>query len=415
MTPQAAMPALAELTSHPVTDVEPRAPSLPPAVPAHAPGGHLPLSRHARLRRVTPQARAWQACIGAGRQVSLADLDSARQSNPAHALRARLRLVDGSAWEASQGWPSVLVQAGGAHGLPVRLAPHPQWEELAEPLFAGLPPALRQAIGAHVTSGLRRCLGRCLHVLGLAAPDVAVPLAPPRDGGAEDGRTAGGSAPALALEITVQAERAANSWLALVAVDSLPLPGSVAPVQSAERAGVRHDLRIDVRAVFGRQQLTLQQVRELALGDVVLLADVPPLDGTARDAWLYAGDTLLGAWRQDPVADSAIAGHVPATAQAGRWRRASPPPPPDRSTPLSDEPSAGAALHNLSLVAEAVIDATPQRVSDIQQWSAGSVIPLTGAVDSDQLRLRVGGHAVARGRLTAIGDTLGFEIVELYA
>ena len=81
---------------------------------------------------------------------------------------------------------------------------------------------------------------------------------------------------------------------------------------------------------------------------------------------------------------------------------------------MHSETSAATVLQQLSLTAEAVIDTPPQRISAMQQWAPGTVVPLTCAVDGEQVRLRVNGHAMARGRLVAVGDALGIEIVELY-
>ena len=377
---------------------------------------HRPLSSHPGLRRMTTHAVAWRAALGPGRIVALGDLDSARSARPDDALRARMRLADEGAWDTAGHWCSIELQFSGSRGVPVRLAAHAQWDELAEPNHAQLPVALRHAIAAHVTSGLRRCIGRCMWTLGIQLQDAAVALHIPTAHAGADDKAGAASARGPVLELAVAAQPSTTQWLVLIPIADMPLPASAGPLQRVP-GDTRCNPWVPVRAVLGRQRLSRDQLAALTVGDVVLLADVPAqLDGQ-RTAWLMAGDTLLGAWQTDDAAHRSLAGHLPSGSRVGRWHPAASPPSLDTRSALleNDSSSTGtSALQQLSLSAEVTIDALPQRFNDVQLWGAGTVVGLAASVDSDQLQLRVNGQTTARGRLVAIGDMLGFEIVELF-
>lgn len=345
---------------------------------------------------------------------------------------------------ATAAWPRVWVQFTAAASGPVQMAPHPQWEELGEPAMSSLAPQLQQAITAHVTSGMRHCLARCLQRLGCPGNEATLPLAAPPTH-ADSGRHEHD-----VLEIQLSGARLQNGWTLQLPVAALPSP-SQARVRLAPgaldgpnpRSVDRFDPWVDVRAVVGLQRLTTGAIGALKVSDFVVLAHPPgaerpsassPVQApgrVARAAWLCLGDHLLGTWQAAGAhhgADSGAGGHLqrclitPLNRLIGDSDMTSDSTPPAAAAPATFDgtgpPDTGEPtsqrVREVTLLAEAVIDAPAQRISDIQRWQPGMLIRLASSVDGDRIHLRVNGRTLARGRLASVGETLAFEVLELF-
>jgi flagellar motor switch/type III secretory pathway protein FliN len=361
------------------------------------------LRGHLRLASASTASLAWRRRIGTGLRVALGSVDEdaepdglAREpDDEASPMDAWIALRDGSTWSAAAGWPRLHVVLGESAVTEVRVAPDAQWEELGEAALDTLDPALRLAIMAHVSAELRRCIGRCLHALELSSHDAPVELAaaPAR----EDDEGAPQPAPrsrtsVLELRIRLDRQRADARIL-------LPLAALPAPSPHDDAAPHPHfDPWLPCCAVLGVQRLSVRAVLCLRPGDAVLL-QTPHGDGAAR-AWCAVGRQAA---MQPTCAMQDLYDGAPGALVALRS---------DRS--LSMSPDQTAINDEIALLAQAVIDTPPQRLSQVQRWRPGDVIALGADVDAENVRLLVGGRTLARGRLATLGDTLAFEIVELF-
>jgi flagellar motor switch/type III secretory pathway protein FliN len=338
-----------------------------------------------------PAEWRWRRLVAAQPSVLLSDLDSAGAGQPGRPLHAHLRVLNTAYSEHTTSWPTVWVEMPGADPCPVHLAPSKQWEELAEPLLAALEPPLQHAIAAHVTSGIRRCLGRCMHHL-LGAADVVLGLQepPPPNPAAQPAR-------GPMLEIRIQASEQTTGWTAMLPLARLPVlrgaePGHEAPHKNS------FDPHLPVVAVLGTQRVTPKDLLQLEVGDTLLLNHAPERDTASPNslpAWLTLGEHVLCRW------------------QAGAVVEVAPPHTLHRSTPM-DSTTGSSLRGELTVPVEVAVSAPAQRLGEIQRWAPGSLVTLACPVDGDQLTLRAGGRTLARGRLAAVGDLLAFEIIELY-
>lgn len=151
------------------------------------------------------------------------------------------------------------------------------------------------------------------------------------------------------------------------------------------------------------RQLTLAEWRATTLGDVLVL-------GAASRVWREL--TL----------------HSPGTPRA--WRAARTPAGLQLLTVATDEQTAmenismdtdprradapGAApLQNPVLSLDFELVRLTLTLAELEQLQAGSVIPLPDTLDDATVTVRTAGRAIARGRLVAMGDTLGVQLTEL--
>jgi Type III flagellar switch regulator (C-ring) FliN C-term len=336
--------------------------------------------------RVDRLQSRWRSAIGHRSTLTLSDGDGGR------ALTAQLSLRGVAQWQVASDWPMLMLQLCDRAATPARLSPHPQWEELQEAALQALEPELRHAVAAHVSSGLRRCIGRCLQSLGVSASDAAVPLATDADPTAIIDTLQG------VLQLHIYDDDPLGGWLALVPLRDLPEP------QETLRSAPAFDPKLPCRAVLGIQRLTQTAVRRLRPGDAVLLSRGSLAPG---QAWLAVGQHCVGLWTPQR-AGNGTSGLASASAPALLG-------PAHRSFAMNtDEPQHTSSTHEITLAAEAVVDAPPQRLSQIGRWSVGDLITLAAGPSTDQVRLRVDGRTLARGRLVAVGEVLAFEIIELF-
>jgi flagellar motor switch/type III secretory pathway protein FliN len=153
---------------------------------------------------------------------------------------------------------------------------------------------------------------------------------------------------------------------------------------------------------LARVDLSSAEVRELDLGDVLTLdlansashiaAPIAALSlaGTRIATGRVTANTFLVESIERPFMDQSATTR-PLTADA-----------------------ASQTLEELTLTCRVVLPGGDVRVGDIAQWGAGTALSLPFSIDSDRIVLLVGQQTIARGRLVAIGDQLGFEIVETF-
>lgn len=368
-----------------------------------APDGDITaLTAHPVLRAVDPLWWRWRSLLGSGLRLALADALTNAGAGGAQrpGLAAHLSLPTPAMAQAAAHWPRLWLELGDDDACPIRLAPHAQWQELNEPAFAALDDDLRSAIESHVTMGVRRCIARCLHLLGLMPQSSEVTLAPaqaPQRGSDEP-----------SLQFVFFGEDKSAGWTVQLPLSALGAPPDV-PRTPVQHDDARFNPLLACRAVFGRQALGARAMRSLHVGDALLLQH--PGDAPGRTAWLMAGEQLVARWHgNDANATWSGTTDLPAALQLPPW----PTWPENMDNPQDNPIDNGAtAPADFTLPAEAVIDAAPQRLARLQRWTAGDVVPLAAPVDGDQVWLRVGGRTLARGRLCALGDSLAFEIIEL--
>jgi hypothetical protein len=337
--------------------------------------------------QLDPVWAGWRAMLGAGRSLVLAGAEGGP------GVTAQLLLQNTAQWNAAAHWHEIAVQLSPGRPTPLRLAPHAQWDELQDSAVQQLAPDLRHAVVAHVSAGLRRCVARCLAGLGVGSTDAPVPLAESpqtqADGptGAPGGASLTGAsdpteAPRATLQLRVHGEDPRVGWLALLPLDGLPLPAASA------RPAPCFDPRLPCRAVFGTQRLAPRMAQALRPGDAVLLRTPTAADGghhnpppAAAAAWLVCGDIAAGLWHPEPAAGPAqgrVAPCFPLTALHGPW-----------SMPMTADDHSLMDPGEITLGAEAVIDAPPQRLSQIARWASGDLVTLAATANGDQVRLRV--------------------------
>jgi hypothetical protein len=197
-----------------------------------APDGDITaLAAHPVLRAVDPLWWQWRSLLGNGLRLALADAGTDSAQRPA--LTAHLSLPTPAMAHAAARWLPLWLELGDDDdACPMRLAPHAQWLELNEPAFAALDDDVRSAIESHVTMGVRRCIARCLHLLGLMPQSAEVSLAPapvPRRGSDEP-----------SLQFVFFGENKSAGWTV-----QLPLSALGAPADALRTPVQRDDANFD--------------------------------------------------------------------------------------------------------------------------------------------------------------------------
>jgi type III secretion system YscQ/HrcQ family protein len=344
------------------------------------------------------------------------------ESTETHMWRLRLELCRHSRLPAS--WPRIEVDVGGQRTR-LCLVPHEQWRELSQPAFALLPDAIRFSIINHLTQGLRQCLGVAAHRLGWCTTDRALPVLAPDAGQAHaDPATQQGSEGMAAsgplLQFTATAHGASPmQWTALLDGKQLTTPASVRGTpESAPHLLLPMHLRL------GTATLPRADVRGLQVGDVVLL-DATPASASAAPVLPRDGGVLVCARQAIAVCEARSTNESATSWHLRHWVEASDPlcnPTTtgrttlnsDTANPLGANTAAPPDWNQLPVQLEAALIAAPVRVQDATRWVPGAVVPLNVGVDSDRVELRANGHGVARGRLVAVDNWLGLEIIEVY-
>lgn len=341
-----------------------------------------------------------------------------------------LRCIAASRWPEAKHWPSLCIDLAGC-AMTLRLAPHAQWAELGEAASAGLADELHRAIAAHLTQGLRQSLSDAAHHAGLIAENSGAPL---HEG---DWPTDDSGKAALLLSLTVpnHGDAGLPPWVAWLRV-----PAQVAPPCLPKPAGdgKRFDPALPMHLVLAEARgVSLGELARLLPGSVVLLDHIDSNADSNIDGDVAGDIHASGLRARLVVCDSAVA-HVqfedwharslgdatptPAAAPhakfmhwagAARWTE------PTRSTTMSDvsQPAGQAlatALSDASTTVEAVIDMPQMRLGELQHWTPGTVLRSQADIAGAQVRLRVAGKTVGRGRLVAIDSLLGLELTELF-
>ena len=73
-------------------------------------------------------------------------------------------------------------------------------------------------------------------------------------------------------------------------------------------------------------------------------------------------------------------------------------------------PAAEDAIGKLPMCVDFVLGELSIPFADLASLAPGYVFQVAEEIDNAQVRIRVNGRAIGRGRLVAIGDTLGVEI-----
>lgn len=171
---------------------------------------------------------------------------------------------------------------------------------------------------------------------------------------------------------------------------------------SATDISTSNALRQPTWAVLGTATLTVEELYDLTIGDVVLLSSV---EGAANNinAQLMVGNSIV-ALASARGTDLLIAQTLQSPKDVSM------------STATTDNALSKpglADINSIALQARAVLPLPVTRLADIRNWGAGTVLPLNTPVDSDRILIQVGDQHVARGRLVLIDQQLGLEIVEL--
>jgi flagellar motor switch/type III secretory pathway protein FliN len=399
----------------------------PSARPSAAPLGESP-----RLRRLNGAQAAWANAV-------------ARAAMPVPCPgggSATLQHIDAARWPETSHWAALQIRLAG-QTMALRLAPHRQWQELAEPALRHLAPELQLAIAAHLTHELREALGTA----AFAARLISSPASPLLESLAEADEAAapvGMSSIVLALQLQPAAGgdtgAAMQAWLQAQA----PLPQPAVDVAAASGAGSTArrkrglNPRLPLHAVLARSHIALHSAtHELRPGSVVLL-DRFTGPAQAPQALLMLFDQPLAWIELDalmPANAAAAAAPLkqPMTATLKRWLDAEEQQALEAAPQRDLQPKTGTTAmtthaspdHNndaprppgfaeASVPVQALIELQPARIGEIEQWSPGTVLGGLTPVDGTQVLLRVAGQTVGRGRLVAIEALLGFELLEVY-
>ncbi|MGL4576294.1 MAG: FliM/FliN family flagellar motor switch protein [Burkholderiaceae bacterium] len=313
-----------------------------------------------------------------------------------------LQLKDGALHAAitimalSRAQPIHLSVCAGAHRLGLTLPIDERWNELASITFGALPEALQIAIASMQTRSVVAVLQELLDV------QLKIESVRPEPADCKD-------ADQIVLALRYRSVNSAAEWHAWL---SLGDEGAAAwTVHQLDRhrpesRGIPAWLRrlpLPLAAVPAWVPLSAKTLRSLRCGDTLLLVSAP---GKARSAILSSFVALNGrSIGQALISDQQLTlqGLISKNMEEVMNESA-----PARSQ-LGD-PIAALPLH--AYVALPIANAS---IADLVGWSPGKVVQLTHSVHSEQVELRVHGQLVARGRLVALDQQLGFEITEMAA
>jgi flagellar motor switch/type III secretory pathway protein FliN len=405
--------------------------------PLRAKHGPRALSASPALRRWSTAQAAWAGAIADGMRITPNALAAAQATKAADAIE--LERIDGARWSEADRWPSLWLELCG-RPTHVRLAPHPQWQELEQPNFQRLERDLQLAIAAHLSHELRQGLGASLHIAGLLTTPAALPVC---DAATDVSQTALPAMPQLVLAVRVhhpatpaRADTAAP-WLAWLRIDA---PLAVAQARAPRSDGDWVDrCRFPVHAVLGQSHIAARDVaKQLVPGCVVLLDRVGPTSTSLQALALLDGCAIgwlsFEGWQPAALSAGSLAATPRTPSPHAKWARWIDPAQRrelasvhsnfSRSDPMTpsepdadDEPNQHtrqASLSEATVQVQALLELPSARIADLQQWTPGTVLTTAAPVDGTQVMLRVGGQIVGRGRLVAVDALLGFELLDLF-
>jgi flagellar motor switch/type III secretory pathway protein FliN len=300
--------------------------------------------------------------------------------------RLRLSRANPSQWLTS---PVTLDVSVGHLELPIALQPHIQWAELLLPAVRELPPQLIATIISHVLEPVTRAIAAWTDT----SPQVARwPSQLESEARSMIAMHIGSITNDTTFEVLIPVLSPAVVNLFMNRSETSPCATSVS---------IR-DLVAETTVELAQVALSNKELRSLNVGDIVALdcAATPSLP-RSLPAKLCAGNSqvAIGTIRASSFLVDVF-----------EWQFMAPLPP-QNSQSAED---ATAPIDDLTLNCRIVVPAGDVRIGDIAQWSVGTLITLPISVDSDRIALHVGQQLVARGRLVAIGEQLGFELIETF-
>jgi type III secretion system YscQ/HrcQ family protein len=305
-------------------------------------------------------------------------------ANDSVGFECRLSRVDPSLWFTA----ALTVDfAIGQLEVPIALMPNTRWIELLSPAIRELPPQLLAAIMSHLLEPV---------TLAIADWTNTTPQILRWPSQLADGIRS-------MISLSVRSYTNEQVYVALVPV----LSPAIVELFAARQQGLRwsdssaaSSLIVSSRIELTSVDLLLSEVRTLDVGDVLAL-DLPrvPTQTLGRDCILTTANMRLAAGkvRSDTFFIASTEWQFMDIATDNQFTNA------QEATPSVDE---------LTLTCRVAIPGGEMRVGELSQLAVGSAIPLPVSVDSDRIMLLFGQQLAARGRLIAIGDQLGFEVVE---
>jgi flagellar motor switch/type III secretory pathway protein FliN len=285
------------------------------------------------------------------------------------------------------------------------LLPHISWAEATNAAFPSLPQELQDAVSAHLTSRLRHALSSFLTRLGLNPGQLMVGLRTGLD--AHQGASAELSAePHWLVRIAVKCGLDCEAQCALVdfaAVSVLPkLAGWLQPRKP-------FNARLPIELRLARKHLSAAQVKTLQVADVLVLK-VEESGRLGFSGCLVVAGHVVGSTQFNTVEVTQVAIQSMEIDRSSEIKR---------RYRVSEEHSevgvkSDRLLDVLDIQVDAVIELPPARISEIQQWNAGTIISLNRQADQEYIKLRVSGREAGRGRLVSVEGVLGLEITELF-
>jgi flagellar motor switch/type III secretory pathway protein FliN len=386
-----------------------------------------------KWHNISSCAIAWQRLIGNvwSRSISRAIDDNQTVEAKLSLSLAETRLsrqAIGPLGPARTHWPALEVSLGG-NGVTVLLEPRSQWVEIQHPNFASLSPDLQVAITSHLTKDFRFWLGSAMHYFGVTSNETsALCLAPPDNSSLSFDRRQVW----LKLEIQ-QADLSNPVTLALIDVSDLPIPVRI-PMSNSSQLDFR--LMLDLRV--GETSLFLREIESLEIADVVIFEKLiapKKLGAGPCDFWGYVaveqepvgyvqirfGEAMnlaafFCSWDQPEVGNfQAIQTRLPKYEgdKVNDINKQAQTVPNNRHNQDRAEVKFSSLLEQIPVRVEVVLVSAPQRISDVQRWVNGSVIPLQLSVGDRSVELRANGFVLAKGRIVSLESSLGFEVLEI--
>ena len=276
--------------------------------------------------------------------------------------------------------------------IPFALMPHPRWSELLLPATQQLPPPLLAAVIAHHLDPITQALAQLTETTpqiaawpSLETTAVACPL---------EVRMLVGKDEVAAFDFLLEVGHAdAAEWLE-------PLCGR----SRRTRATTPNAWRLPLSIEIGYASLKPEELKTLDVADVLVLEPVAATIERSEGigAVLRVGMQAIGRGHLGPAGLSiAILFNPPREISM------------NNSEPSAD--SAKSLATQLHLRVRVVLDGGEFALGEIANWTAGTHLPLSTTLDSERIRLEVGDRVIARGRLIAIDQQFGLEVVETYA
>jgi type III secretion system YscQ/HrcQ family protein len=301
-------------------------------------------------------------------------------------MRLQLASCAASAWVSA---PLSLDLALGGVELPVALMPHDRWSELLLPTVRELPQQLLAAIVSHLMEPV---------ITGIAEWTSTAPQIM-----RWPSQYAQGTRSCFALN--VQSTSSEAPYKVLIAI----LSPAVVDLFTARAGRLKQHQRSDTHLLFApsfvvlsRIRLLASELREVDVGDVVLLdcTSPSPFPKSVTGTFVVGNTTVAaGEIRANSFFIGSVERHAMDLSTAST-----------SLNPLQMTDS----VDSLQLTCRVVIAAGEVRINELTQWAIGTPVPLPISIDSDQVLLQVGHQNIARGRLVAIGEQLGLEIVETF-